>query len=145
MNIFGGNTQKKWAGEGHIRSDEPLEDHFGFDIQLLWPFNLIARLDFEPETIEEMEQTVLERDGNGAVLRRHKLHDATPEHVDFLVKDRAGWLEHIKPHLTADPRRINFEAYRAARQAAEKAGRFFAWSGVNDSSACTRCAATSTC
>ncbi|MCX5769960.1 MAG: hypothetical protein NTZ09_06770 [Candidatus Hydrogenedentes bacterium] len=128
---FWGDTQKKWAGEGHIRSDEPLEDHFGFDIQLLWPFNLIARLDFEPETIEETEQTVLQRDGNGAVLRRHKLHDATPEHVDFLVKDRAGWLEHIKPHLTADPRRINFEAYRAARQAAEKAGRFFAWSGVN--------------
>jgi len=128
---FWGDTQKKWASEGHIGSGEPMEDHFGYDIQLLWPFNLTARLDFEPETIEETEATVLQRDGNGAVLRRHKLHDATPEHVDFLVKDRAGWLEHIKPHLTADPRRIDFDAYRQARQAAEKAGRFFAWSGVN--------------
>ncbi|HNR36834.1 MAG TPA: uroporphyrinogen decarboxylase family protein, partial [Candidatus Hydrogenedentes bacterium] len=62
--------------------------------------------------------------------RRHKLHDSTPEHVDFLVKDRAGWEEHVKPFLTPDRRRINFEAYRDAKKLAAEKQRFFCWSGV---------------
>jgi len=128
---FWGDTHKKWSSEGHIRPDESLEDHFGFDLQLCWPFNLVGRLDYQPETIEETEETILQRDGNGAVLRRHKLHDTTPEHVDFLVTDRRGWEEHIKPHLTADRARINFEAYRNARKDAAEKQRFFCWSGVN--------------
>ena len=128
---FWGDTNKKWTGEGHIRADESLEDHFGFDLQLCWPFNLAGRLDYQPETIEETEETILQRDGNGAVLRRHKLHDSTPEHVDFLVKDRGGWEEHVKPYLTPDRARINFEAYRNARKSASEKQRFFCWSGVN--------------
>lgn len=91
----------------------------------------MAKLDFEPVVIEETDETVLVRDGNGALLRRHKLHDSTPEHVDFLVQDRAAWEEHIKPHLTPDRRRINFEAYRDAKAKAAASNRFFAWSGVN--------------
>ena len=128
---FWGDTHKKWTREGHIREGEPLDDHFGFDIIGSWPFSLAARLDFTPEVLEETEETVLTRDGNGAVLRRHKLHDATPEHVDFLVKDRRSWEEHIKPHLKPERARINFEAYRTARRAAQDKGRFFVWSGVN--------------
>jgi len=128
---FWGDTHKKWTREGHIAEGESLDDHFGFDIGVSWCFNTVAKLDFEPEVIEETEETVLARDGNGAVLRRHKLHDATPEHVDFLVKDRAGWEEHIKPLLTPDRARINFEAYRNAKRAAAKNERFFFWGGVN--------------
>jgi len=70
-------------------------------------------------------------DGNGATLRRHKKHDTTPEHIDFVVKDRQGWEETVKPHLTPDPRRINFAAYREAKRAARQAERFFCWAGVN--------------
>jgi uroporphyrinogen decarboxylase len=128
---FWGDTHKKWAAEGHIAEGESIEDHFGFDLQLCWPLNLVARLEYQPETIEETEETILQRDGNGAVLRRHKLHDSTPEHVDFLVKDRTGWEEHIKPFLTPDRARINFEAYRNARKHAAERRRFFCWSGVN--------------
>lgn len=128
---FWGDTHKKWQREGHVGEGESLDDHFGFDLTTCWPFNFTARLDFEPETIEETEETIVQRDGNGAVLRRHKLHDATPEHVDFLVKDRAGWEEHIKPFLTPSRARINFDAYREARARAAESGRFFFWSGVN--------------
>jgi len=128
---FWGDTQKKWTAEGHLVEGESLEDHFGFDMQLCWPFNLVARLDYVPEIVEESSETILTRDGNGAILRRHKLHDSTPEHVDFLVKDRASWEEHIKPHLTPDPRRIDFEAYRNAKACAAAAARFFGWSGIN--------------
>jgi uroporphyrinogen decarboxylase len=51
--------------------------------------------------------------------------------VDFLVKDRRAWEEHIKPKLTPDRRRINFEAYRNIRRHAQEKQRFFCWSGVN--------------
>lgn len=128
---FWGDTIKKWADEGHIRGAESLEDHFGFDLMMRWAFNFTAKLDFEPETVEETEETILTRDGNGAVLRRHKQHDATPEHVDFLVRDRATWLEHGKPFLAPERRRIDFEGYRDVRRAAAEANRFFFWSGTN--------------
>ncbi len=128
---FWGDTRRKWAEEGHLGADEDPHDHFGYDLQTCWPFTYVADLDFEPEVLEETDETVLTRDGNGAVLRTHKLHNATPEHVDFAVTERAAWEELIKPKLTPDPRRINFEAYRTARDAARKADRFFCWSGVN--------------
>ncbi len=128
---FWGDTRKDWTQGGHIREDEDLSDHFGFDMELSWAFNVTADLDFEPVVIEEDEETILTRDGNGALLRRHKLHDATPEHVDFLVKGREQWEEHIKPKLEPERRRIKFEAYRKARRHAHEHDRFFAWSGVN--------------
>lgn len=126
---FWGDTLSKWRGEGRIPEGESLEDHFGFDIRNGRALNLVADLDFQPETIEETDETILQRDGNGAVLRRHKLHSSTPEHVDFAVRDRAGWERLVKPRLLEDdPRRIDFEAYRNQRAAAGKAQAFFNWS-----------------
>ena len=128
---FWGDTQRTWTEQGFLQPGELLEDHFGYDLQILWPFNMVADLDFKPVVLEETDETILQLDGNLAMLRRHKQHDTTPEHVDFKVKDRRSWEALIKPHLTADRRRINFEAYRTAkRQAAEKQ-RFFCWSGIN--------------
>jgi len=128
---FWGDTQRKWQAEGHLKDGEDLAAHFGFDMSLCWCFSMVADLDFVPEVIEETEETILTRDGNGAVLRRHKLHDATPEHVDFMVKDRSTWEQHVKPLLKPERRRINFDSYRATRDDAARAGRFFCWSGVN--------------
>jgi len=128
---FWGDTFKRWRGEGHIREDEDVNHHFGFDMVNSWCFNLVADLDWKNETIEETDDTILVKDGNGAFLRRHKKHDATPEHVDFTVKDRAGWEAHIKPRLTFDPRRINYQAYRDARKYAADNNLFFSWSGIN--------------
>ena len=128
---FWGDTLQKWQGQGHIREGEDLATHFGFDMTTSWAFSLVADLDFEPEILEETEETVVTRDGNGAVLRRHKLHSSTPEHIDFAVKERAAWEELIKPLLTPERRRINFEAYRDAKRAAAEQERFFCWSGVN--------------
>jgi len=128
---FWGDTQKKWSENGWISPDEALEDHFNYDLQLHWAFNTIADMDCVPEVIEETEETILQRDGNGALLRRHKLHDTTPEHVDFSVKDRQGWEGLIKPHLKPDRCRIDFAGYKQAKQAASAKNRFFCWSGVN--------------
>ena len=125
------DTHKAWAAQGKIRPGEAMEDVFDYDMQLCWPFNLTARFLEEPRVVAEDADTVTLLDGNGATLRRHKKHDSTPEHVGFAVTDRQGWEETVKPHLTPDPRRIDFAAYRAAKRAAAEAGRFFMWCGAN--------------
>lgn len=128
---FWGDTEKLWTTEGHLKNGENIADHFNFDMEELWTFNYVADLDYVPQVVEEREDTVLIRDGNGALLRRHKKHDSTPEHVDFMVKERKDWEEHIKPKLTPDRRRINFEGYRKVKESARKNNRFFMWSGIN--------------
>ncbi|HMN62500.1 MAG TPA: uroporphyrinogen decarboxylase family protein [Anaerolinea sp.] len=128
---FWDDTQRIWTEKGWMKPGECYEDHFNYDLQLFWAFNSVADLDFVPVTVEETEETILLRDGNGALLRRHKLHDSTPEHVDFQVKERKAWEEFAKPLLTADRRRINFEGYRAAKKHAADKKRFFCWSGIN--------------
>lgn len=131
MEHFWGDTHKAWSEQGHIPEGESFTDHFGFDLELCWPLNLIADLDYGQEVLAEEEETRVVRNGNFATFRVHKLHDTTPEHLGFAVCDRQTWLDMIKPRLTPDRRRINFEAYRDAKERARKAGRFFAWSGVN--------------
>jgi uroporphyrinogen decarboxylase len=131
---FWSDTHRKWAAQGHVGKDESLEDHFRFDLRLCGAFNLVADLDFKEEIVEETEETKLVRSGNGAVLRWWKNKSGTPEHVDFLVKDRAGWEAFARPHLVNaanDRRRINFEAYRNARAKCAQGDLFFCWAGVN--------------
>ena len=128
---FWGDTYKAWSSQGHIKEGEGFTEHFNYDMTCAWVFNLTADLDFVPEVLEETADTRLVKDGNYAVLRRHKLHDTTPEHVDFTVKSRKEWDELIKPKLKFDRRRINFEGYRNAKAAAARDQRFFMWEGVN--------------
>ncbi len=127
---FWNDTHNEWLAQGHLKPDEDFGLHFGFDMATNWSFNLVADLDYVPEILEQTESTVLTKDGNGAILRRHRLHDTTPEHVDFTVKDREGW-ENLKPLIQAERRRINFEGYRAAKKQAADNNQFFMWSGVN--------------
>ncbi|OGV64938.1 MAG: hypothetical protein A3K19_10550 [Lentisphaerae bacterium RIFOXYB12_FULL_65_16] len=128
---FWGDTQKKWTAAGKIKQGQRLDEYFGFDMTGCGTMNVVGNLDFVDQVIEEDAETKLVRDGNGALLRRHKLHDSTPEHVDFAVKDRAGWDEHMKPHLKYDRRRINFQAYRDARRYAAEKNKFFFWAGAH--------------
>jgi len=126
-----GATVERWKREGHIAEGEDVAEHFGQDLRTAGGLNSCANLDFQPVVIEETEETILTLDGNGAKLRRHKLHDSTPEHVDFTVKDRKSWEEHVKPHLVhTDRRRIDFEGYRNAKRFAAEKQRFFAWGGL---------------
>ena len=128
---FWDDTQRAWTERGNIQEGENLGEHFDFDIVTGGGLNMDANLDFTPEVLEEDEETKLVRDANGAVMRSHKLHASTPEHVDFAVKGRSGWNEHIVPHLGYDRRRINFEAYRDARTHSADKQKFFMWSGAH--------------
>lgn len=125
------DTCKRWIQEGHLKPDEDVIVHFGQDWRGGGWLDSTANLDFQPVTLEETEETILQLDGNGAKLRRHKLHDSTPEHVDFAVKDRATWNEHVRPFLLGlDRRRIPIDNYRQQKKLAAQQQKFFCWEGV---------------
>ncbi|MFW6155486.1 MAG: uroporphyrinogen decarboxylase family protein [Planctomycetota bacterium] len=131
---FWADTHAKWAQQGRVAPDENLPEHFGHDSRGMWPFARVADLDHGEEIVEETDETKLVRDGNGALLRWWKQRSGTPEHVDFLVKDRPGWDEHVRPHLVNQDdyrRRINFEGYRKAKAYCAERDLFFYWYGVN--------------
>ncbi len=126
-----GDTLKRWRCEGHLGADDNPADHFKMELRMAGWLNSEAQYEGEREIVEEDEETKLVRNGNGALLRNWKNKSGTPEHVGFLVTDRASWEEHIKPFMTPARGRADFEGYRAARQAAAERDLFFAWSGVN--------------
>ena len=128
---FWWETIQSYTKQGVIAPGETLEDHFNLDIALCWPFNCMADLDFVDEVLEESEETTLVKNGNGAILRWWKGKSGTPEHVDFLVKDRETWNEYREMLVNIDERRINFEAYREAKAKAARENKFFCWSGIN--------------
>ncbi|MCL2361092.1 MAG: hypothetical protein FWC73_04660 [Defluviitaleaceae bacterium] len=128
---FWPDTHKHYEDSGFVAKGEYLEDHFDLDLRMCWPFGTVADLDFKEEILEETEETILIRDGNGAVLRHHKKHDSTPEHVDFAVKTRSDWEAVREKLVKVDSRRINFQAYREAKAHAKAKNKFFCWSGVN--------------
>jgi len=125
--VFWRETAWKWSDQGRFEKPEMISDHFGLDVRrtgyeitpVLWTIlNLVADLDAGEQLIEETETTKLVRNGNGAILRWGKDRASAPEHVDFLVKDRKSWEEHIRPRLvdtTNYPRRIAGELYRNIR------------------------------
>ncbi len=128
---FWGDALAKWRKEGHLQEGEDVVSHFDTSLRSGGWFNGCADLDFENEILEETDETILRRDGNGAVLRNWKARSGTPEHVDFAVKDREGWERLVRPHLlNLDRRRIKFEGYSESRKLAEEEERAFCWSGV---------------
>lgn len=134
--VFWKETVQHWSAEGHFASPETVSDHFGLDVRRtggeITPgdyrtINLIADIYAGDQVVEETESTRLIRDGNGALLRWIKGGSGAPEHVDFTVKDRGGWKEHIRPHLLDEQtyeRRINFSSYRALRAKCARDERF---------------------
>lgn len=126
-----GETVTRWTEEGHLKKEEPIGPHFKMEIESAGWLNSMANLDVGDQIVEEDKETKLVRNGNGALLRWWKNKSGTPEHVDFLVKDRAGWEKHIKPLLKPERRRVDFEAYRNTKKAAAERQNFFCWSGVN--------------
>ncbi|MCK4276077.1 MAG: hypothetical protein KAX78_06165 [Phycisphaerae bacterium] len=132
---FWTDTRRKWVAEGHVDKSAELDDHFHLDMRQTGPFkHLEADPDFGEQIVEETEETKLVRNGSGALLRWWKNKSGTPEHVDFLVKDRAGWDQHARPLLT-DPdlyeRRVDLEVYRVKKEQADRQGHFFCPAVVN--------------
>lgn len=126
-----GETARKYIDEGKLKEGEDHVSHFDMSWRSAGWLNSTADLEFGEKVIEETEETKLVLNGNGATLRWWKHKAGTPEHVDFVVKDREGWEKHIKHHFAAmDRRRIPFEWYRNVRKQAAEEQRAFLWAGV---------------
>ena len=134
--VFWKETAQKWADQGHFDKPEMVSDHFGLDVRrtggeitpMSWKLINLFGDPGNDKIIEESATVKLVRNGNGALLRWRTDSSGAPEHVDFLVKDRRSWEEHIRPHLlnTADyPRRIDFRRYRETRAACAGKNVFF--------------------
>ena len=128
---FWSDTRKSWSAEGKIDDGTDFTLHFNLDIYRSKVFNFAGNLDYKSEVIAEDEDTITVKTQNYAILRRHKKHNSTPEHIAFTVDSREKWEELIKPHIFADTRRINFESYRKSKQYAAEHSKFLVWSGVN--------------
>lgn len=134
--VFWRETARKWSEEGHYEKPEMVEDHFGLDLartnSCITPpsttlIDTVADLDVGERVVEETDEWRLVRNGNGALLRWWKNSSGACEHVDFLVKDRRGWEENIRPRLQDAglyERRINFDLYRSWRRKCEEGKRF---------------------
>ena len=78
---FWGDTYKDWREKGKIEEGTDFNLHFNFDISIAGCFNFAGDMDYVPEVVAEDEDTITMKDQNYAILRRHKKHDTTPEHV----------------------------------------------------------------
>jgi uroporphyrinogen decarboxylase len=126
---FWGDTYKDWFEKGKIKEGTDFTTHFNFDISMAGWFNFAGDMNFTPVVVAEDEDTVTTKDQNYAILRRHKKHDTTPEHVGFTVDCREKWEELIKPNIFADPKRIGFEGYKNGKKYAAENNKYFMWSG----------------
>jgi uroporphyrinogen decarboxylase len=135
--VFWRETAKSWSDAGHFAELAMASDHFDLDLrrsngEITPPYatllNMVADLDCGESIVEETETMKLSRDGNGALLRWNKGRSGAPEHVDFLIKQRSDWEEHIRPRLgdkSLYERRIDYKLYREGRDKCDKDGRFF--------------------
>ncbi len=134
--VFWRETAEAWAAEGHFEKPEMISDHFDLDVRRtggeITPgnyrtVNLVADFEAGDVVVEETDQLKLVRDGNGALLRWPKGHSGAPEHLDFLVRDRQGWEERIRPFLLDQSKyekRIAFHLYRDLRTKCARDSRF---------------------
>lgn len=93
-------TTTRWRREG-VPSDVPFWDFFGMDQdweQYMWEGLGIkyAIEPFERKVLEETEDYLLERHGDGVVRRSNKRGECIPEDVDIFLKDRATWREFVR-------------------------------------------------
>lgn len=122
---FWGDTVTRWVNEGHVKggTPTPLLDHFAWDIEKPWPFDFTADIHAGTKVLAETEDTVTILDGNGAVLRKHKKHVSTPEHISFTCTDRESWEKNIKPLYLNTPVRDRIYAeggYMPYKERADK-------------------------
>jgi uroporphyrinogen decarboxylase len=93
-------TIERWRKEG--MPDVWVDDYFGFDHMRGQNGDTGFRM--ETEVIEETDEFIIVRNGNGAITKNWKHTTSTPEMIDFTINSREKW-EEYKPRLAwADDR-----------------------------------------
>jgi len=119
-----GTTVDRWHKEGLPEKVGPHE-FFHYEFASVGP-DLSLRI--PAATLEETDEWIIRRGGDGAVHRNWKGRTSTPELVDFTIKTRADWDAH-KGALKFDESRVNFENIKKAHVDARAKGLFFVFGG----------------
>jgi uroporphyrinogen decarboxylase len=136
---FWGDTREVWASQGMPVGEDGQPDggllgFFGIETG-----NVGNCLGWQAkkggEVLEETDEWIVRRNGNGGALKTWKDRSGTPEHVDFHMTTRKIWEEEYRPHLIGsikarvmDPGKMqqNIDAHHAAGRFAEMGG-IFLW------------------
>ena len=132
---FWPETIPLWREQG-LPPDLDIGRFFGYDIAGAGWIDHQARIGVA-EVVEENDEWVARKDGNGAILRYWKHKSGTPEHIGFAAGTRAGWAA-LKRDLLAVPphRRVDTEGTLRTMRDARERGLWFCWTGVE----CFECA-----
>jgi len=92
------------------------------------------------EVVSEDEETVVTKNGAGALFRFFKKKSACPEHIGFEMTEPEIWFEKYKPYLgTFDPTRVDTATMKQKLEFRKKQGKFtyfstmFVWETIRSS------------
>ncbi len=122
-------TLAQWRGDG-APGEAEIRSLFDFDIIGAGWINHQARVGFEA-VVEETEEWITRRDGNGAILRYWRNRSGTPEHIAFETDTRDRWRALREVLLGAPPEaRVDLEGAKGAMASAAAEQRWFVWAGI---------------
>lgn len=117
-----------WEATAPETQMRTLGDVFDLDIvEVAWPdyrLRLVA-----PEVLEETNESILQRDGNDAVLRWWKHKMGTPEHVSYGIDTPEKWAR-VKPLTTTTRARVRWHEFWPLYRRARAADRFLCFCSV---------------
>ncbi|MFC1725875.1 uroporphyrinogen decarboxylase family protein, partial [candidate division KSB1 bacterium] len=112
-------TVRRWHKEGLPEEQTP-DDYFKFEIVQIY-FDL--SLQIKEEKIEETDDYIVIRTGNGALRKDWKNMTSTPEMVDFTVKNKDDWFR-LKKKMVMNDKRIDLNLQKKIYNEAKRKGKF---------------------
>jgi uroporphyrinogen decarboxylase len=112
------STIERWKHEG-LPENGDYEAYLGMDrVRLIMADNSPR---FPEDVIEETEAYIVHKSRWGAIKKDWKHAASTPQHLDFVVKDRDSW-EKAKERMQPDPARIPWDMLRTHYKGWREAG-----------------------
>jgi len=115
-----GETVARWHREG-LPQNTDLSDYFGWDRMATYGGDWTLRL--PGETIEETEDYIITRSGNGAITKNFKggvnPHHSSTQWIGFTITDPKVWDEH-KHRLEPTRDRINWDGLKSNGEMMDK-------------------------
>ncbi|MHB9131360.1 MAG: uroporphyrinogen decarboxylase family protein [Armatimonadota bacterium] len=120
-----------WVYQGYPGVDTNPEDFFDYDMRFGGGgINATPIRDYS-EVVEESDEWVLTKGGNGATLRTWKHKSGTPEHVAFDCATPQIWESVYKPYLLVlDPMRVDVESTKKNIEFAHSRDKFTFFGGT---------------
>jgi len=112
-------TVRRWKQQG-MKNDTDWRDPFGFDpLCVDTGVNFGICPPFKWELLEDEEETIVCRDEHGVLQRARKDGTSMSEWLDYPVKDRNTWQEHMRRFSPDTPGRFPADWDKKARQLRE--------------------------